>query len=201
MKTRIDFFRDDLRPKIVLINLNFVMLLAMLSFAFIMGMWFWSNSQIQQATQEIDYLLADVERKKFLVDSLIEAKDSRSQDHTIVASVEKHQQELDVKLTILDQLSHRETQKINGFSKLMLDLAANHPSNLWLTQILLDERKLFLEGTATDSTALPKWIGMLNQAEYFYGKEFAGARINRIDNDQLRFVLSSELDDVKKGAE
>lgn len=197
MKNRINFVRDDLKPQIVLLNLNFVMFLTALSVCIIFAGWFWADTQYQNSEQTIDNLLADVKQKKFLVDTLREAKDSRTQNKSIIAAIEKNQQELDVKLTILDELSSRESQRSNGFSALMLDLAANHQPSLWLTSILLDERKLYLQGTTGNSEALPKWISKLNQAQYFSGKEFAGARMVRNDKEMLNFVLSSELDDVK----
>lgn len=201
MKNRVNFFRDDLKPKIILLNLNFVVLLAVLSTLLIVGAWLWASHLYSNTEKNIDSLLTEVEQVKFQVDTLREAKDSRSQDMSIIASIEKNQQELDMKLTILDELGTRETQRSNGFSALMLDLAAHHQSSLWLTKIALDERKLYLEGTTVDSEALPKWLSKLNQADYFVGREFAGARMVRNDKDRLNFVLSSELDDVKGDGE
>lgn len=201
MKNRINFFRDDLKPKIILLNLNFIVGLVSLSAVIILGGWLWANAQVNHSNRTVDTLLSSVEQKKGLVDSLIEAKDSRQQDKTIVAAIESHQRELNIKTTILTELATRETQKSNGFSALMTDLASHHQPSLWLTNILLDERNLYLEGTATDSEALPRWVNKLSQADYFNGKEFAGARMFRNEQDTLSFVLSSQLDDVNRGSQ
>ncbi|WP_343859125.1 PilN domain-containing protein [Aliiglaciecola litoralis] len=199
MKNRINFFRDELKPQIILLNLGFLVFLSVLSVCLIIAGWTWAELQYRESQHSIDTLLMNVKQKKFLVDTLREAKDSRTQDKSILAAIEKNQQELDVKLTILNELSNRESQRSNGFSALMQDLAANHQSSLWLTNILLDERKLYLQGTTSNSEALPKWISKLNQAQYFAGTEFAGARMVRNEQEMLNFVLSSELDDVKGG--
>ncbi|GAB5381694.1 MAG: hypothetical protein Alis3KO_35770 [Aliiglaciecola sp.] len=197
MKNRINFFREDLKPKIVLLNLNFVVALSLLAVLVIVGGWVWANMQVNNSNRQVDELLASVKQKKALVDTLIEAKDSRTQDMSIIAAIEAHQQELNVKKTILEELGSRESQRSNGFSALMTDLASHHQPSLWLTNIRLDERKLYLQGTATDSEALPRWVNKLAQADYFSGKEFAGARMFRNEKETLSFVLSSELDDVK----
>jgi len=197
MKNRINFLRDDLKPKIILINLNFVAFMAVVSISIIIAGLVWTNQQFKNSQQTIETLMTQVEQKKFQADALREAKDSRTQDKSIVAEIQTIQAELDVKMTILNELENRESQRSNGFSKLMIDLAANHQPSLWLTNISVDERKLLMQGTTADSSALPKWLSKLNSAPYFSGKEFAGARLNRNDKEMLNFVLSSELDDVK----
>lgn len=201
MKNRINFFRDDLKPKIVLLNLNFVLFMATFCILIILAGWVWANTLYTNTENKIDGLLAEVEQTKFQVDTFREAKDSRTQNMSIIASIEKNQQELDMKLTILDELNNRETQRSNGFSALMADLAQYHQPSLWLTTISLDERKLYMEGTTANSEALPKWVSKLGQANYFSGREFAGARMMRNDKDTLNFILSSELDDVKGDGE
>ncbi|MBU2880214.1 MULTISPECIES: PilN domain-containing protein [Aliiglaciecola] len=197
MKTRINFFREDLKFKIILLNLNFLLGLAILSIICIVTAWLWASNSHANAEQQTDLLLAQIAQKKELSKSLIEAKDTRTQSAAIVADVEKHQQELAMKRTILNELDSRQTQRSNGFSSLMVDLAKNHHTNLWLTNILLNERSLYIEGATTDSKALPQWVSQLNQASYFADTEFAGTRMFRNDKQQLQFILSSNLDDMK----
>ncbi|GAC13793.1 hypothetical protein GLIP_1152 [Aliiglaciecola lipolytica E3] len=175
--------------------------MALLSIVIIVVAWFWADKQQSNVENQIDNLLVQISQKKELVQTLIEAKDARTQDASIVAKVEKHQQELAMKLTILEELDDRKTQRSNGFSNLMLDLANNHHNNLWLTNILLDERSLYLEGTTTDSKALPQWVTQLNQANYFANTEFAGTKMFRNEQQQLQFILSSNLDDIKRSGQ
>lgn len=197
MKTRINFFRDDLKSKIILLNLNFLLALATVSIIFIVAIWLWAGSLHAVAEKQTSLLQAQIAQKKEFVTTLTEAKDSRTQSKEIVADVDKHRQELAIKQTILTELDNRQTQRSNGFSNLMLDLANNHHDDLWLTTILLNERNLYLEGTATDSKALPQWVSELHKANYFADTEFAGTRMFRNDKQQLQFILSSNLDDLK----
>lgn len=196
MKTRINFCQDNLKPKIELLNLNFTIATLVFSILLIIAISTSLNYQHTKVQKSVDNLTVDVEKKQELIKSLIEANEARTQDPAIIARIEKSLKELNSKKAIIDELKARETQKSNGFSSLMVDLASNHQPALWLTNINLDERKLYLEGTTSDSSALPKWVNQLGQAAYFNGKDFAGARMFRDDNQMLNFVLSSELDEV-----
>ncbi|MDO6695522.1 PilN domain-containing protein [Aliiglaciecola sp. 3_MG-2023] len=197
MKTRINFYREDFKSKIILLNLNFLLVLATLSIICIVIAWFWASNSLGDAEKQTESLLFQIAQKKDLSKSLIEAKDTRTQNVAIVADVEKHQQELVMKRTILDELDSRQTQRSQGYSSLMIDLAENHNANLWLTNILVYERHIYLEGAASDSKALPQWLSQLNQANYFINTDFAGARMYRNEDQQLQFILSSKLDDMK----
>lgn len=198
MKTRINFYRDNLKPKIILINLNFLCAILVLSLVVIIAFWSGLNIQHEQIEKSSGMLIKNLNTKKELIDSMIEAKETKVQDPSIIAQIEKTQKQLNVKNAILNELKVRETQKSNGFSALMVDLASNHQPELWLTNINLEERKLYLEGTTSDSSALPQWVNKLGRAAYFNGKEFAGARMFRNDEQMLSFILSSELDDVNE---
>ncbi|MFA3791456.1 PilN domain-containing protein [Aliiglaciecola sp. SL4] len=198
MKTRINFYREDFKSKIILLNLNFLLGLATLSIICVVVAWLWANSALTDAKKQTDSLLFQIVQKKELSKSLIETKDTRAQNMAIVADVEKHLQELAMKRTILDELDSRQTQRGQGYSSLMIGLAENHNANLWLTNISIYDRRLYLEGATTDSKALPQWLSKLNQASYFADTEFAGTRMFRNEDQQLQFILSSNLDDMKR---
>lgn len=201
MKSRINFLRDDFKPQIILLNLDFVVGVVSVSLLAILVGWFIANNQFQQAKFDGAQNSESIQQKIALIETLTKATEGRSQDPEIIARVEQRQQELDVKQQIIDELAARETQKSNAFSALMLDLASNHQADLWLTSIVLDERKLYLEGKTSDSEALPKWVNRLNQAHYFADKEFARAQMFRDAQKTLNFVLSSELDDSARGSQ
>lgn len=201
MKTRINFFRDNLKSKIVLVNLNFLCAMIVFSIFIVTAAWATLNIQDGRIESSSNRLADNLKVKRELIDSMIAAKEAKVQDPLIIAQIEKTSNQLNVKNAILDELKARETQKSNGFSALMVDLASNHQPELWLTNINLDERKLYLEGTTSDSSALPKWVSRLGGAAYFNGKEFAGARMFRDEKQMLSFILSSELDDVKEKAQ
>ena len=50
---------------------------------------------------------------------------------------------------------------------------------------------VLIEGAATDSAIVPKWLSSLGQTDYFRGQEFADTRLYRDSEQQLNFVIST----------
>jgi hypothetical protein len=48
-----------------------------------------------------------------------------------------------------------------------------------------------MEGAATDSAIVPKWLISLGQTDYFRGQEFSDTRLYRDSDQQLKFVIST----------
>ena len=73
----------------------------------------------------------------------------------------------------------------------MLDLASHSQDQLWLTRINLNGTSVVIEGAATDSFIVPKWLGLLGKTDYFKGQEFSDTRLYRDPEQQLNFVIST----------
>jgi hypothetical protein len=50
---------------------------------------------------------------------------------------------------------------------------------------------VLMEGAATDSAIVPKWLISLGQTDYFRGQEFSDTRLYRDPDQQLKFVIST----------
>ena len=48
-----------------------------------------------------------------------------------------------------------------------------------------------IEGQATDSAIVPKWLSSLGQTDYFRGQEFSDTRLYRDSGKQINFVIST----------
>lgn len=196
MKNRVNFIGSVLRPQVVLINLNFLLLMMGVALMGIVLAYWLLTTALDASQQQVSDSLAKVQTQRALVETLSQAKQNQKQDPALLTKIALEQQSLSMKQSILLKLDKRETLRQNGFSGLMQDLANYHQQGLWLTQVTLDERHIALQGTANQSTALPQWIEKLSQAPYFVGREFAGARMLRDKDNRLDFVISSELDDL-----
>ncbi|MFT5675441.1 MAG: hypothetical protein ACI808_001372, partial [Paraglaciecola sp.] len=125
--------------------------------------------------------------------------DKRQNDQKLLDEIEQNQIVLRLKRRVMNEINGQEDLKSNGFSQLMLDLASNHESGLWLTRINLNERKTIIEGAALESSSIPKWVNKLSLSEYFKGQEFAATRLYRNEEQQLFFILASDYADSEKG--
>lgn len=51
---------------------------------------------------------------------------------------------------------------------------------------------VLIEGQATDSAIVPKWLSSLGQTDYFRGQEFSNTRLYRDSEQQINFVISTD---------
>lgn len=193
MKYRINLFPDELKPKLDLFTLNFVMVLWLVAGLGVLAVTHYSQQiyiETQASTQKVQQEHA---KRKTMFDTLKQARDTRAQDPGLLAKQKKLSGEERAKSLLLDELQGRERLKNQGFSMLMRDLSNRHITEIWLTQISIEESRVRIEGGSTDSSKVPFWVSRLRESEYFSGRNFAGARMYRNDEDDLTFVISSDL--------
>lgn len=193
MKYRVNLFPEELKPKLQLFTAGFVILMWLLS-----GVVLFAISQsYQREFAEMKVATRDIQQKYTeqtkMLKMLTNARDTRAQDPALLAQVQKLQNEARDKGLLLEELRGREQLKNQGFSMLMEDLALNHVDGVWLTRISINEQKIRMEGATIESSKVPFWVSQLRDSNYFTGRSFAGARMFRDDEDNLNFVISSEL--------
>lgn len=196
MKYRVNLFPQELKPKLQLVTLNFMLFIWCVSILvmFVLAEHFQERYLVtQKRTQAIQ---TDYNTKKTLLETLTKARDNRAQDPKLLESVKRLQGEERAKYLLLSELKGREQMKNQGFSVLMKDLAENHIPDIWLTRISISEQKIWIEGGALKSEKLPVWVSQLKESEYFRGRDFAGARMFRNEQDELNFVISSDLGEL-----
>ena len=199
MKNRINLYQQKFKPKVELLSLNFSVMLWIVTLIVMLSAGYGAVNLQQKAEQQALLAAQSVSDKTAVLNVLIKGRDNKTQSPTLMKELEQSQKQLNIKKTIVTELANREEQKSRGFSALMVDLASNHQPDLWLTEISLDDAKIHIKGGASDSTALPVWVSNLSSAQYFVGKEFSTARLFRDENEQLQFVLSSEIAEAQQG--
>ena len=193
MKYRVNLFPPELEPKLDLFTLNFVMVLWLITGLVVAAATHYSQqvlTETQTATKKIQQEHAN---RKTLFDTLKTARDTRAQNPVLLAEQKDLNSEQRAKSLLLNELQGREQLKNQGFSVLMRDLSEQHIAEIWLTQISIEEARVRIEGGSLDSSKVPFWVSQLRQSEYFSGRDFAGARMYRNEEDELTFVLSSDL--------
>ncbi|GAC18577.1 hypothetical protein GARC_1605 [Paraglaciecola arctica BSs20135] len=145
--------------------------------------------------QNIQSKIAKIEQNKqqqgVLLEELQNAVDSLEVDPELLKQAETIQQRISLKKRVLNEVVGQEQLKANGYSNLMIDLASHNQNGLWLTHINLNGISVIIEGAATDSSLIPKWLSSLGQTDYFSGQEFADTRLYRDSEQQLNFVIST----------
>ncbi|WP_339720792.1 PilN domain-containing protein [uncultured Paraglaciecola sp.] len=201
MKNRINLYLPEFHPKLRLLSLHLVIATWVLTAIFCGLLYFYLASGLQNLQSDVDKIKGDKQQQEILVKELQNAVDNLKVDPALLQQVEKNQQLVNLKKRVLNELAGQEQLKSNGFSNLMLDLASHNQTGLWLTHINLNGVSVVMEGAATDSALVPKWLSSLGQTDYFSGQEFAETRLYRDSEKQLNFIISTGKESkVEKGS-
>jgi Tfp pilus assembly protein PilN len=197
MKNTVNFYHPEFYPTLRLLTLPSVIVSWLFAALICCLLYFYVAFEQQQFESEISNLEQNKRQQQILVKELQDLVDKQKVDPILLKQVEKNQRLMSLKKRVLGQLSGQEQLKSNSFSKLMIDLANHHQSGLWLTHINLNERSVVLEGAATDSAVVPKWLSSLGQTDYFRGQEFTDTRLYRDSEQQLNFIISTGKESTK----
>jgi Tfp pilus assembly protein PilN len=191
MKNRVNLYHPEFHPKLRLLSLHIVIASWIFTALFCGLLYFYLTSEQQDFKTELAKTETHKQQQEILAKELQNAVDNLEVDPLLLQQVEKNQQLISLKKRVLNELAGQEQLKSNGFSNLMIDLASHNQSGLWLTHINLNGASVVMEGAATDSSLVPKWLSSLGQTDYFSGQEFADTRLYRDAEKQLNFIIST----------
>ena len=201
MKSRVNLYHPEFHPKLRLLTLTIVLTVWISALLLCALSYFYVTSEQRGLKSEIAKVEQNKKQQKILLNELQTAVDNQKVDPKLLTQVQKNQQLIALKKRVLNKLSDHEELKSQSFSNLMIDLANHNQSGLWLTHINLNGTSVVIEGAATDSAIVPKWLSSLGQTDYFRGQEFADTRLYRDSKQQLNFVISTGKElKVKSGA-
>jgi Tfp pilus assembly protein PilN len=199
MKNRVNLYHAQFHPKLRLLSLPLVISSWLFTALCCVLLYFYETSEHQNIQLEIASFEENKQQQQRLITELQSALENTKVDPELLKQVEKSQQLISLKKHVLNELVGQKELKSGGFSNLMIDLASHSQKGLWLTHINLDGLSVVMEGAATDSSVVPKWLSSLGQTDYFRGQEFADTRLYRDTEQQLNFVISTGKEsEVKK---
>lgn len=191
MKNRVNLYTDALKPRLELLNLNFVLFCCLLTILCIFAVAYWVGTQQEQIKQH----LAETEQRQQDRATLLAQANAKlgmqQQDPKLAAQVSELEVKVEQQRALLEALRQQEGLKDRGFSPLMIALAEQHLDSIGLQLIQQDGQHLRLQGVATSATAVPDWLSKLGQEAYFKNTSFSEARLYRDDKQQLHFLLNS----------
>jgi Tfp pilus assembly protein PilN len=194
MKNRVNLYHPEFHPQLRLLSLHIVIGSWIFAALFCGLLYFYLATEQQSAKSKIAKMEQHKQQQAILVKELQNTVDNLKVDPVLLQQVEKNQLLVSLKKRVLNELAGQQQLKSGGYSNLMVDLARHHQSGLWLTHINLNGISVVMEGTATDSALVPKWLSSLGQTDYFSGQEFADTRLYRDSEKQLNFIISTGKD-------
>tara|TARA_R110002153_G_scaffold27084_4_gene84259 strand:- start:10268 stop:10882 length:615 start_codon:yes stop_codon:yes gene_type:complete len=191
MKNRVNLYHQEFHPQLRLLSLPIVIGSWMFAVLFCSLLYFYLAAEQQDIQSKIAKIEQNKQQQGVLLEELQNAVNSLEVDPELLKQVETIQQRISLKKRVLNEVVGQEQLKANGYSNLMVDLASHNQSGLWLTHINLNGVSVIIEGAATNSSLIPKWLSSLGQTDYFSGQEFADTRLYRDSEQQLNFVIST----------
>lgn len=191
MKSRINLYSAQFKPRLVLLSLNFGFVLWGGALLLIASAYLLIADKQQGVAQQAQQTNEQYKQKTLLVTLLSEELEKRNKDQSLLEQLDKIQSDIRGKNAILVELSGREALKQKRFSALMDDLANSHKAELWLKHVSVEQQDLLIEGAMSNASALPLWLNRLRSADYFAGQQFNNARVFRDEGQQLNFALNS----------
>lgn len=192
MKTRVNLYSEEVRPRLELLTLNFALFCWLVSLLLLAGIAGYIYMQKPSLQQQLMALQDTQTQKSGQLEQLSARVSVRKQDASLVAELEQQQAQLDQQQTLLNALQQQENLKSRGFSPLLLALAERHEPQLALHKIIIQGADVRFEGQLLASDALPRWLEQLSDDSYFQHTRFNDARLFRDDQHNLHFVLDSK---------
>jgi NhaP-type Na+/H+ and K+/H+ antiporter len=190
MKSRVNLYLPEYQPKLELMTLGAVLALFLFLIVLVIGARVYLAIDGATEKQNLQSLQVQIQNKSNLLEQLKLQLEQRKEDPLLTVEFENLQVALQNKERIKAALQDREVLKSASFAMLLRDLAEQHEQSLWLTRINVTEDSMLFNGEAVRPEAVPRWISRLGNTEYFAGKSFDQAELNR-DEDTLTFSLKT----------
>lgn len=190
MKSRINLYHNEFRPKFEWITAPHLVVSALLALCIGMGayggVYYWQQ-QTQLLAQQLNTAISQQQRN---IDEFTAALQNRKGDPALTAQLNQMQNDRLAQETLLLRVKDMSQLKQKSFSTLFDALSSSNSNSLWLTSFTVNEADLTIRGNLAKPSALTQWITQLSKTEFFKGQEFDDAKLVREDG-QLIFELSS----------
>ena len=189
MKTRINLYTEEFRPKPERGSLRQAVTLWLLVglIALAWGVWHQQQTNTSVAKAAAQRKLVNLQEQQLT--QLKAAIDQRAVDPRLQQQLSLAEQELKLK-RLLEQRLQGQSYANNGFSSSLSALASIQDQQIWLTQISIQRGKMALAGQSTSSDAVPKWLKQFKHYPDLSQQQFAGLKIYRDEQQQLHFSLT-----------
>ena len=193
MKYRINLYSAELKPKLDLFNLSFVAGLWALLLLVLVAVFSQQYQQTQASQQQLQQQNNTLAQLQAELGVKMEALRALKPDPQLQHQVSELEETVQAKKVLISKLGVLAQINSGDYAGLMQDLARYRQSQLWLQQIQVQDRNIFIQGGALSSQALPQWLDKLKQSKYFRGQQFEQARLYRDQDDTLLFEIGSVM--------
>ena len=193
MKTSINFYVDDLKPKRYLLTLTNTAILTAIALVLMLA-WFGSllieNNSLQSKNNIITVELDGAQEEL----TMLQAALVKHTDNSAFKSQKQHLVDfVAAKQAMLNYVNSKTNESSVDYYQVMKDLTEHHDHDLWLTQFTFNQDKVSFQGYAIQSKAVTNWMSFLQATSSFSGREFSLLEIKEYDDQVVQFTTATDI--------
>ncbi|MBC3766101.1 PilN domain-containing protein [Neptunicella marina] len=195
MKYRVNLYLQELRPKVALYTLKFVVFVWGVAFLTMLAIGLWLQSSLTEINTKYDQQLQRSNQLQTELSALTRQLSQRTKSPVLLKKLDELTQTYQDKQYVMAELATLNAHSSKDFASLMQNLAKVHQEDLWLTRIKVNGNDVRFEGGVSYGDVVPQWLTELAKTPFFKGQKFAKTRIQRDENSGLSFVITTSRDD------
>lgn len=196
MKTRINLYLDELKPKrefLTLTNVALCWLGLMFVLLVLIGVL---NHFAQNTKTHVNHLQTQLELRKAQLLQAQQALELKQDKSPHMRRIEKKKQEIQEKQRLLDFMLAKTEQAKFDYAQVMTDLAANTHGEVWLKEFRFAGKEVTLIGAATHGAAIPEWLNGLKNTDYFSAKAFSLLQFEK-QAQGVEFQVATKIENLE----
>ncbi|TQV71996.1 hypothetical protein FLL45_17655 [Aliikangiella marina] len=186
MMQSVNFYLEEYRPKPLSFDSRFALLALVASLIMFIGFGIFKSNHLHSQQQQLS--LKQAELKKLESDQLVIQQQMRTNNEkaSIDEKIATRQKSLTSFRKILANMSQPGTQVSTPYSQILQQLGEQKSQSVWLTQININSQSLSLQGSSTQTEAIPHYVELLRNSESLK-RQFDELKVER-DQSDSRYV-------------
>ena len=192
MKHSINFYHEELRPKVYYLTLKNTVI-ATVGVILAVVLWlliltFQNNEQMKLNARAQNQLDAKQGTLTQLQEALVQHNDKATFNERKL----RLEKSLEAKKMLWEGVGKSLKEAKINYHTAMDELTKLHEENIWLTHFEFSEASALFSGFSLDSSSVTRWMTQLQASESFQGREFSHLNIKAADDQALSFVIATE---------
>lgn len=192
MKYSINFYLDELKPKVYYLTLKNTSygVLGVIALVLIWNMVL--DSQIKDNKSEVKIAKQQLSAANTKLSNLQSDLVQHNDKATFNQRKQRLQQNLDAKLMLWEGVGKKLEATTVNYHTVLDQLTRLHNDNIWLSSFEFNEDIIVFRGFALESSAVTRWMTQLQSSDSFKGREFSYLKMKVHDEATLSFVVATE---------
>ena len=191
MKHSINFYLDDLKPKVHYLTLRNTLLA---SLACAIGIFAWKlvlDSEIKQSKQRVNAVQSQLNLSQMNLERLQIELVKHNDKATFNQRKQRLEESLNAKRMLWEGVGKGLEATTVNYHSALDQLTKFHEDNIWLTSFQISEGQMAFGGYSLESSAVTRWMTQLQSSSVFKGREFSLVNIKAHDRNSLTFVIAT----------